>query len=70
MKRFGSFWFKSGAVSGDGQMEGPIMKILALVPTRPLRNEEVYLNYRLNNSKRRPSWYTPVDEEEDRRRWS
>nr|GEW88425.1 hypothetical protein [Tanacetum cinerariifolium] len=70
MKRFGSFWFKSGAVSSDGHLEGPIMKSLALVATRPLRNEEVYLNYRLSNSKRRPSWYTPVDEEEDRRRWS
>ncbi|XP_071735603.1 uncharacterized protein [Rutidosis leptorrhynchoides] len=70
MKRFGSFWFKSGSGSSDGQMEGPIMKSLALVATRSLCNEEIYLNYRLSNSKRRPSWYTPVDEEEDRRRWS
>lgn len=71
MKRFGSFWFKSGGVSdNNGEVEGPIMKSLALVAMRPLCNEEVYLNYRLSNSKRRPSWYAPVDEEEDRRRWS
>nr|XP_043625205.1 uncharacterized protein LOC122596656 [Erigeron canadensis] len=70
MKRFGSFWFKSGGASSDGLTEGPILKSLALVATRSLCNEEIYLNYRLSNSKRRPSWYTPVDEEEDRRRWS
>ncbi|XP_024987349.1 uncharacterized protein LOC112522460 [Cynara cardunculus var. scolymus] len=70
MKRFGSFWFKSGGESSDGQMKGPVMKSIALVATRSLCNEEVYLNYRLSNSKRRPLWYTPVDEEEDRRRWS
>ncbi|KAK1425719.1 hypothetical protein QVD17_21074 [Tagetes erecta] len=70
MKRFGSFWFKSRGESNDGQTMGPIMKSLALVATRMICNEEVYLNYRLSNSKRRPSWYTPVDEEEDRRRWS
>ncbi|KAI3763788.1 hypothetical protein L2E82_13785 [Cichorium intybus] len=71
MKRFGSFWFKSGGVSdNNGEMEGPVMKSLALVATRSVCNEEIYLNYRLSNSKRRPSWYDPVDEEEDRRRWS
>ncbi|KAD4983092.1 hypothetical protein E3N88_19763 [Mikania micrantha] len=70
MKRFGSFWFKSRGESNDGQMTGPVMKSLALVATRLICNEEVYLNYRLSNSKRRPSWYTPVDEDEDRRRWS
>lgn len=70
MKRFGSFWFKSGGGMNEGEMEGPVLKSLALVATRSLCNEEIYLNYRLSNSKRRPSWYTPVDEEEDRRRWS
>ncbi|XP_076881873.1 uncharacterized protein LOC143530138 [Bidens hawaiensis] len=70
MKRFGSFWFKSRGESNDGQLTGPVMKGLALVATRLISNEEVYLNYRLSNSKRRPYWYTPVDEEEDRRRWS
>lgn len=69
MKRFGSFWFKSGG-SSDAEVDIPVMKMLVLVATRRLCNEEVFLNYRLSNSKRRPSWYTPVDEEEDRRRWS
>ncbi|KAL5983064.1 hypothetical protein ACLOJK_017144 [Asimina triloba] len=69
MKRLGSFWFKSRA-SDDGEADVPVMKTLVLVATRALCNEEVFLNYRLSNSKRRPEWYTPVDEEEDRRRWS
>lgn len=69
MKRVGSFWFRSGG-SGDGEQVGPVIKTLVLVATRALTDEEVFLNYRLSNSKRRPSWYTPVDEEEDRRRWS
>ncbi|XP_015575424.1 uncharacterized protein LOC8277789 isoform X2 [Ricinus communis] len=68
MRRFGSFWFRSKAKgSGSGI---PILKALVLVATRALSNEEVLLNYRLSHSKRRPEWYTPVDEEEDRRRWS
>ncbi|XP_058097891.1 uncharacterized protein LOC131242928 isoform X2 [Magnolia sinica] len=69
MKRIGSFWFKSGA-SGDSGEDVPIMKTLVLVATRALCDEEVFLNYRLSNSKRRPAWYTPVNEEEDQRRWS
>ena len=71
MKRFGSFWFKSGS-SNKSELDAhvPVLKTLVLVATRALCDEEVLLNYRLSNSKRRPAWYTPVDEEEDRRRWS
>lgn len=69
MKRFGSFWFKLGG-SGNGGSDTPVLKTLVLVATRALCNEELLLNYRLSNSKRRPAWYSPVDEEEDRRRWS
>ncbi|MQL81883.1 hypothetical protein Taro_014355, partial [Colocasia esculenta] len=69
MKRFGSFWFRSGT-SGDHEMDVPVIKTLVLVATRHLSDEELFLNYRLSNSKRRPAWYVPVDEEEDRRRWS
>ncbi|KAH7690278.1 hypothetical protein IHE45_02G037000 [Dioscorea alata] len=69
MRRFGSFWFKSWK-SSDQNAGAPVMKTLVLVATRALCDEEVLLNYRLSNSKRRPSWYSPVDEEEDRRRWS
>ncbi|CAO2812762.1 unnamed protein product [Amaranthus hypochondriacus] len=68
MRRFGSFWFKSGR-SVHGTSDSPILKSLVLVANRSINNEEILLNYRLSNSKRRPSWYTPVDEEEDRRRW-
>ncbi|XP_010258693.1 PREDICTED: uncharacterized protein LOC104598359 isoform X2 [Nelumbo nucifera] len=68
MKRFGSFWFKYGSSANDGS-DVPVLKSLLLVATRRLCDEEVLLNYRLSNSKRRPAWYTPVDEEEDRRRW-
>lgn len=68
MRRFGSFWFKSGAQNGGSDI--PVLKTLVLVATRALCDEEVLLNYRLSSTKRRPAWYTPVDEEEDRRRWS
>ncbi|CAI0415473.1 unnamed protein product [Linum tenue] len=68
MRRFGSFWWRTG--SKESGSDVPIMKALVLVTTRALCDEEVLLNYRLSNSKKRPAWYTPVDEEEDRRRWS
>ncbi|GAB4850621.1 hypothetical protein Ancab_029930 [Ancistrocladus abbreviatus] len=68
MKRYGSFWFKSWG-SAEGGSDSPILKSLVIVATRAICNEEIYLNYRLSNSKRRPEWYTPVDEEEDKRRW-
>ncbi|KAK6134159.1 hypothetical protein DH2020_032109 [Rehmannia glutinosa] len=69
MKKFGTFWFKSWK-SNSTVADVPILKSLVLVATREISNEEILLNYRLSNLKRRPSWYTPVDEEEDRRRWS
>ncbi|KAI4373143.1 hypothetical protein MLD38_011302 [Melastoma candidum] len=69
MKRYGTFWFKLGSSRNNGQVS-PVMKTMVLVATRALCDEELLLNYRLSNSKRRPAWYTPVDEEEDRRRWS
>ena len=53
------------AEAGDG-----ILPMLALVAVRELRNEEVLLNYRLSNFIARPSWYTPVDAAEDKRRWA
>ncbi|KAL9241350.1 hypothetical protein vseg_015472 [Gypsophila vaccaria] len=68
MRRFGSFWFKSWS-SSNSVSDSPVQKSLLLVATRAICNEEILLNYRLSNSKRRPSWYSPVDEEEDRRRW-
>ncbi|CAH9091379.1 unnamed protein product [Cuscuta europaea] len=72
MKKVGSFWFKSWKSSGSGaDLATPVLKSLVLVATRPICDEEVLLNYRSSNSKKkRPSWYVPVDEEEDERRWS
>jgi hypothetical protein len=69
MKRFGSFYFKSGG-SGNQAGGSQVLKTLALVSTRSICDEELFLNYRYSNSKRRPEWYSPVDEEEDKRRWS
>nr|XP_029119728.1 uncharacterized protein LOC105042765 isoform X2 [Elaeis guineensis] len=69
MKRFGTFWFRYGG-SGDGKGDVAVLKTIVLVATRALSDEELFLNYRLSNQMRRPVWYTPVDEEEDRRRWS
>ncbi|GAU25939.1 hypothetical protein TSUD_16770 [Trifolium subterraneum] len=69
MRRFGSFWFKSGVSKNSGS-DVPTLKSLVLVATRAIQDEELLLNYRLSNTKRRPEWYAPVDEEEDRRRWS
>ncbi|OEL36398.1 hypothetical protein BAE44_0002584 [Dichanthelium oligosanthes] len=69
MKRFGSFYFKSG--TSDNQAgDSLVLKTLVLVSTRSICYEELFLNYRYSNSKRRPEWYSPVDEEEDKRRWS
>ncbi|GAB4813076.1 hypothetical protein N2152v2_000122 [Parachlorella kessleri] len=43
---------------------------LALVATRDLEDEELFLNYRLSPHVPRPGWYTPIDAEEERRRWA
>ncbi|KAG6410385.1 hypothetical protein SASPL_128443 [Salvia splendens] len=67
--KFGTFWFKSWK-SSSNVADVPIIRSLVLVATGAISNEEILLNYRLSNAKRRPSWYTPVDEDEDRRRWS
>ncbi|KAL2329145.1 hypothetical protein Fmac_022572 [Flemingia macrophylla] len=63
MKRFGSFWFKSG-LSRNSQSQVPILKTVVLVATRALEDEELLLNYKLSNSKEWPEWYAPVDEED------
>ncbi|KAL1196732.1 hypothetical protein V5N11_024553 [Cardamine amara subsp. amara] len=57
MKKLGSLWFRKGSDSG---LDASVLKTVVLVATRALCNEELFLNYRLSNSERRP-----VDEEED-----
>ena len=49
---------------------GTFIKTLAYVAMRPLCDEELFLNYRLNPRQELPAWYVPVDVEEDNRRWS
>lgn len=58
--------------SGPARVSDPAGRVpgLALVASRPLQDEELLLNYRLSNHVSRPLWYTPVDEEEDKRRWA
>ena len=46
-----------------------LIKGLAFVAVREIEDEEVFLNYRLNPQVQKPSWYAPVDVEEDKRRW-
>ncbi|CAD7697430.1 unnamed protein product [Ostreobium quekettii] len=41
-----------------------------LIALRDLRDEEVFLNYRLTPHVSRPEWYEPVDVEEEWRRWA
>ena len=52
---------------GDG---GFVLKGLVFVAAREVRDEELFLNYRLNPANGYPAWYTPYDREEDARRWS
>ncbi|KAG0588957.1 hypothetical protein M758_2G234900 [Ceratodon purpureus] len=42
---------------------------LVLVATREVHDEELYLNYRLSSYIQQPSWYHPVNVEEEKRRW-
>lgn len=46
-----------------------VVRTLVLISTKEVCNEELFLNYRLSNHKKWPAWYTPVDSEEDKRRW-
>jgi hypothetical protein len=45
---------------------------VALVALRPIQDEEILLNYRLNPNAPAglPDWYSPVNVDEDARRWS
>lgn len=70
MKRYGSLWIKSTSANDEDSVVPPAIRTLVLVATRPICDEEIFLNYRLSNPKKRPAWYHPVDEDEDRRRWS
>jgi len=53
-----SFWFGGGA-----------MRSVVAVLTRPVRDEELFLNYRFNPRNPYPAWYVQPDEDEALRRW-
>ena len=46
------------------------MPSLALLATRDLKDEELFLDYRLSPNIERPPWYVPVDANEEIRRWT
>jgi hypothetical protein len=48
-----------------------VRKSIAMIATRPIVNEEVYINYRFNpHAPDLPEWYTECNPEESRRRWA
>lgn len=57
------------SIRPTGSHEGAVLKGLGFIAARELKDEELFLNYRLNPRNGYPSWYTPVDPEEDQRRW-
>jgi hypothetical protein len=54
----------------EGEALSVVVPALALVASEALKDEEVFLNYRLSTHVERPEWYHPVDAEEDKRRWA
>lgn len=54
----------------ESGVEHPDSSALYFLSCRDLGDEEIFLNYRLTPHVTRPDWYTPVDEEEERRRWA
>lgn len=55
--------------SAEQPAPSSIVKGIAFVATREVQDEELLLNYRLNPQVQKPDWYSPVDVEEDKRRW-
>ena len=46
-----------------------LIRSYVLLTTRPVQDEELFLDYRYNPKATYPDWYVPVDEEESIRRW-
>ena len=59
-----------GSRKDGGAARRVVVPALALVAVEALRDEEVFLNYRLSTHVKRPVWYHPVNAEEDARRWA
>eukprot|EP00004_Rigifila_ramosa_P026098 TRINITY_DN7996_c0_g1_i1.p1 TRINITY_DN7996_c0_g1~~TRINITY_DN7996_c0_g1_i1.p1 ORF type:complete len:333 (-),score=54.05 TRINITY_DN7996_c0_g1_i1:13-1011(-) len=45
------------------------MHTLAFIAVRPIFDEEIFVDYRLQNTAAAPEWYTPVDPDTVKRRW-
>ena len=58
------------STNADGGDVVDVIQGLAFVATKQIQDEEVLLNYRLSTPMGRPDWYTPVNEEKDKRRWA
>lgn len=56
--------------NGKNEQMDSLLPMLALIAVREIWDEEILVNYRLSNFIARPSWYTPVDDAEDKRRWA
>jgi len=56
--------------SAESSGSGVPLRGLALVALRELNDEELFLDFRLNPRKKCPAWYSPVNEEENLRRWN
>lgn len=85
MQRRGPLWINEGKKQrpevADGRrlstvemVEEPATGVsdvhtLVLVATREVSDEELFLNYRLSSYIQQPSWYHPVNVEEEKRRW-
>lgn len=61
---------RPGGDEGAPRKISVVVPALALVASEALKDEEVFLNYRLSTHVERPEWYHPVDAEEDERRWA
>jgi hypothetical protein len=61
----------SALISRGTHNSSTIRKSIAIMATRPVVNEEVYINYRFNpDGPDLPEWYTDCNPEESRRRWA
>ncbi|KAK3235068.1 hypothetical protein CYMTET_54710 [Cymbomonas tetramitiformis] len=65
-------WFLPNIVCGDAEESDAqaVLPVIVLIAARELKDEELFLNYRLSPGTYRPDWYHVVDGEEESRRWA
>lgn len=52
------------------ERDADVAQGLALIALRDLKDEELFLNYRLSPHVAQPDWYWAVDPDENQRRWA